>query len=354
MLRGTLRALAWGWPFLVLFLLFALYLGWERRPAGGAAGFGLSGAIGPDPATQPSANPDATLSPRRFLVGVYNIQGAVGKDDPAVLAKVADTLSATDVCGLVEVRANARHADDRNQAQKVADVLRRGWLFAPAERRFWADGGGNGLVSRLPAGSWTRLPLPAAGDAGSHRNVLLVDVPVAGRTVKLLVTHLDRGDARPAQMRALAHLFESVRGTAVILGDLNADPFDPLVAPLLKVPGARDVISDFQGPKAKRVDWIVAKELTAVDVGRTDDPQASDHSFFWADLELPAGDGEDRRKRTTEAPRHGGECVMPIPYSVTGGWRGSPLRNTHEASRTPLRASVPPWFTSPTHPEPAS
>jgi hypothetical protein len=46
------------------------------------------------------------------------------------------------------------------------------------------------------------------------------------------------------------------------------------------------VISAFQGRKAKRVDWIVAKGLRAVDVGRTDDPQASDHSFFWADLEV--------------------------------------------------------------------
>jgi hypothetical protein len=40
-------------------------------------------------------------------------------------------------------------------------------------------------------------------------------------------------------MQALAHLFDSVRGPAVILADLNADPFDPLVAPLLAVPAQR-------------------------------------------------------------------------------------------------------------------
>ena len=131
MLHGLLKALAWGWPFLVLILLFAVYDGWQRRTAGGAAGTGLAGAIAPDPSARPT-----TATPGRFRVGIYNIQGAVGKDDPAVLPTIADTLAPTDVCGLTEVRANARHADNRNQAQKVADVLRRGGLVAPGERGF--------------------------------------------------------------------------------------------------------------------------------------------------------------------------------------------------------------------------
>lgn len=272
-LRFIGRTLRWSWPFLVLILLFAVYDGWQRRSAGGAAGVGLTGTI--------AAPADANS--HRLRVGLYNIQGAVDKDD-AVLAKIGQAIAATDVAGLVEVRANARRSDDRNQAQKIAEPLRRGWIFAPAERRFWADGGGNALVSRLPVGAWTRLPLPAAADRGSHRNVLLADLPLGGSNVKVIVAHIDRGDARAAQLHAVTHLFRSVAGPVVLIGDLNTRPNDPAMKPLLE--GGVDAIARSGATGNERVDWIIARDLNVVAAGVADDPTLSDHSFYWADLEL--------------------------------------------------------------------
>lgn len=274
-LRFVGRQLRWSWPFLLLVLLFAVYDGWQRRSAGGDAGNGLRGAI---------RSPVDVDSARRFRVGLYNIQGAVNKTDD-VLARIGKAMASTDIAGLVEVRANARKLDGRNQAQKLGEMLGRGWIFAPAERRFWADGGGNGMVSRIPVGPWTRLPLPAAGDRGSHRNVLLVDLPVAGRTVHLLVAHVDRGDARAGQLQAVTHLFRSVAGPAVLLGDLNTRPNDAAIRPLLE-DGGVDAIARAGATGSERVDWIIARGLNVIDAGIADDPSLSDHSFYWADLEL--------------------------------------------------------------------
>jgi len=271
------RQLRWSWPFLVLVLLFVVYTGWQRRSTGGEYGSGLAGP------PQPSA-----VAQHRLRVAVYNIQGSVGKDDnDASLRTIARTLADVDIAGLVEVRANARRSDDRNQAQRIAEVTQRGWIFAPAEQRFWAHGGGNALLSRVAVGPWTRLPLPESNDAGSHRNVLLADVPLGGRTVRVMVTHLDRGRARERQLAVATHLFASIESPAILLADLNTTPGDALLTPLLSVPGATDVVATSSvkaGPE--RVDWIVIKGLRVVEVGRVDDPASSDHACFWADLEL--------------------------------------------------------------------
>lgn len=281
--RSRVVALLRLWPFPAMALLAVAAWGWQRQSAGGATGPTLFGTISPAAAAQAPTT-------GRFRVGIYNIQGAIGKQEVGAVDRIAKIIADTDVCGLAEVRANALHADNRNQAQQVAEALGRAWLFAPAERRFFLDGVGNGVACRLAGGPWTRFPLPHEGDAGGHRNVVLLRATVAGRAVNVLVTHVDRGPARVAQLRAVAHLFASVEAPAVLLGDLNAEPADPALAPLLAIPGVADPIGTrLGGNQDKRVDWILSRGLTVVDAGRTDDPAASDHSFFWADLELAPG-----------------------------------------------------------------
>jgi endonuclease/exonuclease/phosphatase family metal-dependent hydrolase len=266
------------WPFPAIVLVALAVYGFQRHSAGGATGIALSGSVSPTVAA-------TVRTDGRFRVGIYNIQGAVGKDDPAILAKIAQAVATTDFCGLVEVRPNVLKSDRRSQAQQIAESIGYAWLFAPAERRFWMDGLGNGVVSRLPAGPWTRLPLPG-GDSDANRNVILLRPMVAGRSVNVMVSHVDRGPARVAQVAALTQLFQSLEAPVVLLADLNTDALDPVAAPLLATPGVVEPIGQRLGVREKRVDWIIARGVSVVDAGRVDDPSLSDHSFFWADLEL--------------------------------------------------------------------
>lgn len=280
---GIRRTIGWVlrlWPFWVLPMLAVLYTGWSRSGAGGAAGEGLAGAV--SPAAAAGVKADGT-----FRVGIYNIQGAIGKREAGTWDAIAAELADVDLCGLTEVRGNSWSADNRSQAQMLGERMGYAWLFAPAERRFWRDSNGNGVVSRLPVTSWVRLPLPATGEAGSFRNATLLRTTVGGETVQIVVAHLDRGPSRPAQLQALTQLFAGLQPPAVLLADLNADPFDPLLRPLLNIPGTADVISDRFGAKEKRVDWILVRGLTCDHVGRVD-TASSDHAYFWADLRVPS------------------------------------------------------------------
>jgi endonuclease/exonuclease/phosphatase family metal-dependent hydrolase len=264
------------WPFLAIVLIALAAYGWQRQSTGGASGWQLNGAISPAAAAQ-------VRSDGRFRVGIYNIQGAVGKDDAAI-ARIGQIIADTDICGLTEVRANALSRAP-NQAQQIGERLCRAWLFAPAERRFWMDLGGNGVVTRLPAGPWTRLPLPTGGYSDANRNIVLLRVLVANQPVNVLVAHLDRGPARAAQFVALTHLFQTLEGPLVLLADLNAEPADAEMLPLMATPWTLDPIAHFLKTKDKRVDWILTKGVDAVAAGKVEDP-VSDHSFFWVDLQL--------------------------------------------------------------------
>jgi endonuclease/exonuclease/phosphatase family metal-dependent hydrolase len=264
-------------PILALILVFA-YQGWRRQGTVYKAGDGSSGTISPAAAAQ-------VRTDGRFRVGIYNIDGALGKDDPAAIARIGQIISDTDICGLAEVRSNASNRKP-NQAQLIADPLGRAWLFAPAERRFWMDGVGNGVVSRLPVTHWDRLPLPSETQPDSHRNMVLLRTMIGDRTVRVIVTHIDRGAAHAEQISAVTQFFQGLPAPVVLLADLNADLVDPEMQPLLTTPGVVDPIARFVGVKERRVDWILARGLKAVDAGKTEDP-VSDHIFFWADFQLP-------------------------------------------------------------------
>jgi endonuclease/exonuclease/phosphatase family metal-dependent hydrolase len=324
----ALWLLAKGWPFLVLIGLFVLWIVMQRTSAGGAVGTSFeneaalaqepvlangSAAARPPATTGTPASATAARPGRRLRVGTYNIQGAVD-NAPAKLAALGQLIATTDLCGLNEVRGNSYSADRRSQVRQVAEATARAWLFAPAERRYGRDAGGNGVVSRLPAAGWVRFPLPASDEVGAHRNAVLAHVrlgepvgpaatrpaalrpagstqavpatPAVPATLTVLVTHLDRGTAKAAQAAAVAELFRSVEAPVVLLGDLNAGADDRAIAPILSAPGAVDALGGKLGPSDGRVDWILARGATVIDAGRVAGGP-SDHDFYWAELEVP-------------------------------------------------------------------
>jgi len=157
-------------------------------------------------------------------------------------------------------------------SRALGEQLKLPWLFVPSERRWWHDDFGNGLLCKLPVESWLRIPMTDTQSRG-HRNVLMVRVPWNGTILTILITHVDREADHSAQLRFLSHLLQSIKEPVVLMGDLNTEPSDPEMTSMLGKEGFVDVLAD---KNRDRVDWILARGLTAVDCG-SENKGASDH-----------------------------------------------------------------------------
>lgn len=267
--------------------LAAALLVWDgsrHRPTGPAFGTALEGRLPGLPAEQ-----------RSLRLATFNIHFGKGDDGQEDLARTAQCLQGLDLVALQEVRARAfpRRSD---QARWLAEQLRTGWLFAPAVRRWYHACSGNAVLSRLPVRSWQRIPLPQVLDY-SHRNAVLLVVewpapvraPQAAPSVRVLLTHLTQRHVaeREVQFQAVSRLFLALSAPAVLMGDLNTRPDDPLMRELLGHEGVCDAVGEVLGPAAKpRVDWIITRGLKVTDAG-VRQTEASDHPVVWAEVMLP-------------------------------------------------------------------
>jgi endonuclease/exonuclease/phosphatase family metal-dependent hydrolase len=243
--------------------------GAQRRPTLPAEGITLRGIT-------------SAPSPRPLRVGIFNIAGGVGADGKRDLARTAATLKGCDIIGLNEVHAGFpwQHS---NQADTLGEQLAMASLFAPTERRWWHDDFGNGILSHLASIHWQQFPLSSA-KAHSNRNVLLVRLPYQGRVINVIITHLDRHEDHDLELRAVAELFLSLEPPSILLGDLNASSREHQIIRLKQTPGVLDVTGE--APVEHRdSDWIFSRGFRCRKAQLTDQG-ASDHPFYWADLEL--------------------------------------------------------------------
>jgi len=244
-----------------------VWSGADRTQAPPASGATLS-----RPGT-PSTRPTLT-------VGTYNIRGGRGMDDRADLTRTALVMKNIDVVGLNEIHGG-RGPDNTTT---LGQLLDRPSLFAPTERRWWADSFGNGLLCALPVEGWLRIPLISTRGAG-YRCVLLTRVKWNDKIVTVLLTHIDRRVDREKQLDAVFSLFESTAPPAVLMGDLNTPREDPRLQKLI-ASGATDALRDTLKDKdpVGRIEWILTRGLRVRDAGLIDHG-ASDHPFVWAELE---------------------------------------------------------------------
>lgn len=257
------------WTGAILALMLAGIVGWGsiRSGTGPAAGVGMG---------------HATMSaPVTLRIATFNIHGGIAPSGKFDLVATAATLKNCDLIGLNEVHGSLFCGDD--QARLLARQLKMDWLFAPAEHRWWHDSFGNALLSRIPITYWMRIPLPCTQQRG-FRNAILVKTPLAGKTLQVLITHLDREKDGPAQRRAIRELFYSLTEPAILMGDLNADAADAEIRLLLAMPGVTDSLAG-KSP-APHIDWIFLRGLHCREAGVIDNG-ASDHPALWADVELP-------------------------------------------------------------------
>jgi len=255
----------------------AVWFGSERRPTGSDAGNRLTGTSG-----------EQATDDGRLRIGTYNIHGGKGRDGRRDLDRIGEVLRGLDLVALNEVRGGGL-GQSTDQAEVLGEHLGLAWLFAPAEERWWHEQFGNGVVASLPIDYWQRIPLVRRYGKG-HRNVLLLGARYRGRPLRLLITHIDRGDdrERSEQLRQVGELFLALAEPVVLLGDLNTSAHEPDLARLLARPGVHDPLAEAMGPATpdRRIDWILSRGLHGVDGGMVDSP-ASDHAHYWVELAWP-------------------------------------------------------------------
>jgi endonuclease/exonuclease/phosphatase family metal-dependent hydrolase len=231
----------------------------------------------------------APLAPSAPLrVATFNTHAGVGRDGVRDLGRTAEALKDLDLAALQEVRCPL-FGSSGPQVSDVAAQLKMGWMFVPAEKRWWHNHYGNALLTRLPLTDYVRIPLPTPSRQ-RFRAALLTNFEHWGRTVHVLTVHIDKdeeGNTHNIQLRTSFDLFLSLSEPAILLGDLNEFSTHPELVRLLKTPGVHNALTDIPGPTVKKnpIDWIITRGLRTVRAEWIANP-ASDHPVARADLEL--------------------------------------------------------------------
>ncbi|MFJ9603693.1 endonuclease/exonuclease/phosphatase family protein [Streptomyces althioticus] len=260
--------------------------------------------------TSPAA-PSGSRAPAVPLrVATYNIHAGAGEDQVFDLDRTAAALRdlRADVIGLQEVDVRwGERSDFTDEARALAEKLRMRVFFAPiydlapaaegAERRQYGVAvlsrhpvldAENHEITRLSTQTSDPVPAPAPGFAE-------IVIRVKGVRTHVYSTHLDyRADPsiRAAQVDDMLGILADDRGPSVLVGDFNAEPSAPELAPLWHT--LRDAAPDAGltypaiAPQ-KRIDLITVSDGITVTGARTHATDASDHRPVVADLRLPRG-----------------------------------------------------------------
>jgi endonuclease/exonuclease/phosphatase family metal-dependent hydrolase len=239
----------------------------------------------------------------RFRVATYNIHRGKGTDGVRDLRRIARVLAEADVIGLNEV-AGPAFPGQSDQAEQLGKALEIGWLFAPNQRRWHMYHFGNGLLSRLAVGPWTSEPLVYDSDRSrSHRNLLTTQITVAQCPVTVMITHLDRGEIRSDQLEDVLEAFEE-HEPAILMGDFNSDPDDPLLTAFFADSNNVDAIGAglTEADSSGRIDWIITRGMRVLS-GGLEPVGVSDHPCYWVDVEVTATNVDANSPMTRFAER---------------------------------------------------
>lgn len=235
----------------------------------------------------------------------FNVHTGIGTDGALDLARTASVIrdSRAEVVGLQEVDVHwSERSEFRDQARELARQLHMGVFFAPIydlpplvdgqpRRQF-----GVAVLSRHPivatTNHWiTRLstqdenPVPAPAPGFAEAVVL-----VRGKPVHVYATHLDfRADpaVREMQVADTLRIMSTDRPGAaqVLVGDFNAEPAAPELAPLWTRLTAAPSGSTYPADvPAKRIDYVTVSSNIRVRDSSVPSTLASDHRPVVADL----------------------------------------------------------------------
>jgi endonuclease/exonuclease/phosphatase family metal-dependent hydrolase len=228
-----------------------------------------------------------SLTGNTFRIASFNIHGGKGQDRKCDLSRVANCIRGIgpQFVGLYEVHGTC-FGTRLNQADELGEHLGMASLFVPTENRFWQPSFGNGLLTEVETTPVHKLPLPCT-QGRKYRTATLTSFEAGGETIKVLSVHLDRVKDREVQLQQVFSLFCDLEAPAILMGDLNTTPDDPLLESWLENSDIRDAVREKCGPSAPddRIDWIFTRGLSIRNAGLLAN-EASDHPLVWADLEI--------------------------------------------------------------------
>jgi len=167
-----------------------------------------------------------------LTVVTYNIRGGrddEGTADAGAIAAELKRLSA-DIIALQEVDNGLPRSRFADQAKEIAETLGMNYVFAPTIN-FLVGTYGNALLSRYPIRASSSIELPYHLEP---RGLLEAQLEVQGRTLHVFTTHLGlKHSERVQQFEFLYNYLRNKTGVpAILLGDFNTLPADPLLVPI--------------------------------------------------------------------------------------------------------------------------
>ena len=233
----------------------------------------------------------------------YNIRQ--GRDVEGVLdiGRTAAVIRAQNA-DLVALQEVGRHwsadSDFRDQASELARMLEMQPVFGanldrdPLERGAPRRQYGTAILSAWPLLASENIPLPRATADDEQRGLLVLDVDLDGEALRLHNAHLGVSAAeRWLQVEAILAKAGETSAPHALLGDLNARPAAPELAPLFeRFRDAWSVAGEGEGftfpasePKA-RIDYVLVSPQLEVRGVRVPALQGSDHLPLVAELAL--------------------------------------------------------------------
>ncbi len=217
------------------------------------------------------------------------------KIDPGVMTAVIEEVGA-DICGLNEVRGLGKTPVYTAQAEKMASLLGYHGVFGPSIYLNGTEPYGNGLVSRYPLEKMEVFPIPdpvSPEDSPwiESRSLLRCQFGIGGGFV-VYQSHFGLTNPEKEHAVALAYQLLSRESLpAVLMGDFNMTPEDPLMTPLLRDFNSSAAMTqgEFTFPSHKPdrlIDYIFANRKVELLNCSVRQGVASDHLPVWADVQF--------------------------------------------------------------------
>src|SRR5215218_38020 len=233
----------------------------------------------------------------------YNIRQGRDVDGVLDLGRIAAVIGgqSPDLVALQEVgRHWSADSDFRDQAAELARLLQMASVFGATLDRDPLQPGaprrqyGTAILSAWPLSASQNILLPRASPDAEQRGLLVADVDLDGVPFRIHNTHLGvSAEERRLQVEAILGEADRTSGPHALLGDLNARPDAPELAPLFeRFDDAWSLAGDGDGftfpasePKA-RIDYVlVSLQLRVRRVG-VPALQGSDHLPLVAEVAL--------------------------------------------------------------------